>query len=242
MASGRRERDGEALLARLQRLQVRDQDLLGHDRAGAEHLGAAHGHAFRILVHDPHGHLLARLLAPRLGAVALRIDDDVAEVEVVVARIRVVVAERGGVARAVALKDLDPHHLARDRRRQMIGRAAQVARMKLGPGSERLPPGHQLGVAARHLPGAVHAPPGLGLEGHALDVGRSRLEVVKSCGRTAGRSESRMVGDARDQLAVEVDRPVLVECAQVRRAVLDVHRSIIARSRSNRDRPDTERS
>jgi len=34
-----------------------------------------------------------------------------------------------------------------------------------------------------------------------------------------------------DQLAVEIDRPVLVERPQVRRAVLDVHRSIIARFR-----------
>ena len=95
----------------------------------------------------------------------------------------------------------------------MIGRAPQEAAVKLGPGGQRLAPRDQLGVALRHLPGAVHAATGPGLEGHPLDVGRVRLEVIEGGGRAAGGSEGRVIGHPLDQRTVEIDLPVLVERA-----------------------------
>jgi len=41
---------GQRFLAGFQRLHVGDQQFVGHDRAGAEHLGAADGDAGGILV------------------------------------------------------------------------------------------------------------------------------------------------------------------------------------------------
>ena len=59
------EREREVFLARLQGLEIGDQDLIRHDRAGAEHLGAAHRDPARILVDELRDQLVI-LLAPRL--------------------------------------------------------------------------------------------------------------------------------------------------------------------------------
>src|SRR4030088_2418851 len=63
-------------------LQISDQELVGHDRGGAEHLGAAHRDAGAVLIDQPGDEILL-LLAPGLGAVGLRVDDHIAQIQVV---------------------------------------------------------------------------------------------------------------------------------------------------------------
>ncbi len=77
-----RERQGVVLIAGLQRLDAGDEDFIGHDAAGRQHLGAAHRNALCILIHHAGGQERILLLRRALGAVGLRVDDDVGEIAV----------------------------------------------------------------------------------------------------------------------------------------------------------------
>jgi hypothetical protein len=105
------ERQRQILLARPQRLQIGDQQLVAHDCRGTEHLGAAHRDAAAVLIDQPGDEVLL-LLAPRLGPVCLRVDDDVAEVMVVAPGVVEVVEQCLGARLAVAAEHLDTDHLA----------------------------------------------------------------------------------------------------------------------------------
>ena len=89
-------REGVGLVAGLQRLKAGHQQLVGHHAAGRQHLGAVNGDALAILVDDRSDELLVGLLLRRARLISLRIDDDVGQEQVVVARISEIVFQRGG--------------------------------------------------------------------------------------------------------------------------------------------------
>ena len=152
------------------------------------------------------------LLAPVLGPLGLRIDDHVGEEIVVAARLLEVVCQRLGALGAVLAEHLDPHALADERRREMIGRAAHEAVGLRGPGLQRLAALHHLAVVPRHLPGAVDAAiRAVGHERHQLDVLRLRLEIVERRRGFHRIAERRVLGDVGHELAVDIDRSAVLE-------------------------------
>jgi hypothetical protein len=114
----------EIFLARLERLQVGDEYLVGHDRGRAQHLGAADRDAGRILVDDARHEILG-LLAPAFGALGLRVDDHVGQEQVVLRRVIDIGLESLGAFLAVFTENLDAHALSDQRRGQMVGRTAE---------------------------------------------------------------------------------------------------------------------
>src|SRR5262245_52834238 len=74
--------EGQRLLARLEGLQVGYQNLVGHNRTGAQQLGAANRNACGVLIDDASDEIF-RLVTPVLGAFRLRVDDDVGEIIVI---------------------------------------------------------------------------------------------------------------------------------------------------------------
>ena len=165
--------EGERLLAGLERLQIGDEHFVGHDRGGAEHLGAADGDAARILIDDPR-HQILILLAPAFAALGLRIDDHVGEKKIVLRGEIEIVGERLGALGAVLAEHLDAHALADQRGRQVVRRTPEIAAGLRRPGLQRLAPLHHLVVAARHLPGAVD--PAVG----AVRAKRHQLEIFRA--------------------------------------------------------------
>jgi hypothetical protein len=103
----------------LERLQVGDEHVVRHDRAGAEHLGAADGDARLILV-DHARHQVVVLVAPVLGAVGLRVDDHVGQEQIAAAGIVEVAGERLGARLVVAREHVEPDALADQRRGEVI--------------------------------------------------------------------------------------------------------------------------
>ncbi len=152
------EGDGIVLLAARQRLVVRREQLVRHDRRGSEHLGAADGDAGVVLVDHGGDEVTALLLASGLRAVGLRVLDDVADEQVALAGVVVEVAVCGGAGGAVPLEHLDADHHAAERRGEVVGRAAEHAEVLAGPGLERPPPitppiPHPSGAGARRAKG-----------------------------------------------------------------------------------------
>ena len=97
----------QGFLARFQRLQIGDEHLVGHDRAGAEHLGAADGQSGGVLIDDLRDQLF-RLVTPVPGAIGLRIDDHIGQIQVVSRGIVHVVFKRLGARRSMLRKTSMP--------------------------------------------------------------------------------------------------------------------------------------
>ena len=70
--------EGKGLLAGFERLQIGNKHLVGHDRARAQHFGAADRQSRSVLIDDLRNQLL-RLRAPVLGAIGLGVNDDIGE-------------------------------------------------------------------------------------------------------------------------------------------------------------------
>jgi len=228
-ASVHRQGAGErqSLFAFFQRLQVRHEHFIGHDRAGAQHLRATDGDAFAVLVDDGRHQILAAvelvLLAPVFGAVGLRVGDDVGQEQIVVTGVMEVVVQRAGALLTVLAKHLDAHVLTGQCAGHMVGRAAHEAMMLFGPGHQRLAPLHQLFVAARLFPAAIDAPAIADIEGHQFLMIGVGLEVIQRAGGLHRIAKGRMLGDVARQLAVDVDRAPILDGLQMPFAVLDAH-------------------
>src|SRR5207248_1014907 len=214
---------------RPQRLQVRDQQLVAHNRRGAEHLGAAHRDARTVLVDDPGDEVLL-LLAPGLPAIGLRVDDHVAQIEVVPPHVTEIIEQGLGASLAVPAEYLDTDDLAQEAGGDMVRRAAEKSAAEFGPFAHRSAPLDQLLIIARHQPVTVDpcvtvAAGALGREGQALQIFRSRLKIVqrgRGPHRVAQGGVRRDVGDA---LAIDINGPPVAQRAEMVLASLaDVHR------------------
>ena len=200
----------------LHRAERRDQDLVAQHRPGAEHLRPAERDALAVLVAHRDGEVRVAALAPGLRAVALRVDDDVGEVEVAVAREGIVVAHGLRPLPAVVLVDVAPHAEPGDGGRDVVGRAPHEPVVGLRPRDERLAARDEVRVAARQQPHAAHAVAGQRrLERHALDVLRRALEVVESGDGPGGAAVRLVPGDGVDACAVEVDAAPVLHVFQV---------------------------
>ena len=223
----------EVFFTRLQRLQIGDQHLVGHDRGRSEHLGAADGDAGGILVDDARDEVLS-LVAPVLGALGLRVDDHVGEEQVALGGIVDIVFQRLGALRPVLAKHLDAHALTDQRRGDVVRRAAHEAVMHPRPGLQRLAARHHFLIALRHLPGAVDAAVGaFGHEGHQFDIFRSGLKIVERGRRLHRVAERRMRGDILDERAVDVDRASVAQRGNVLCTCL-CNRHVVLRSGGSR--------
>ena len=210
------------LLALLQGLDVRDQHLVRHDARSAEHLGALHRDALVVAIDLARNEEGIGLLARTLGAIGLRVDDDIGEEQIVVAREAVIVVERAGALPVIGLEHGKAHHHACDAARDMIGRAAHEAEMRLGPGLERGAPCAQLRIGRRKLPGATHPHIAVGRGiGHPLGVLRVGLKVVKVRGRGHRVAEGAMRGHVVDPLAAQVNLAAIAQGRQMGSACFD---------------------
>ena len=86
-----------------------DKNLVRHDRTGAQHLGASHSDPFAVFVDDLHHRIVIVQLGHTLGTVDLWVNDDVSEVEIVIARMDIVFPERPGAILVISLEDIEPH-------------------------------------------------------------------------------------------------------------------------------------
>ena len=130
-----RQRRGDRLALELvvDRREVADQDFVGIDRAGGEHLHARHGDAGIVLGDDLQVGIVALLAREQLGALAAaRRRHGEAEIEVVLAREVVVVQQVLAEARAQAVEQ--PAFIAKpgDQPGHLVGRAADEAVGRVG--------------------------------------------------------------------------------------------------------------
>ena len=203
--------EGERLLAGLERLQIGDEHFVGHDRGGAEHLGAADGDAARVFIDDPR-HQILILLAPAFAPFGLRIDDHVGEKKIVLRGEIEIVGERLGALGAVLAEHLDAHALADQRGGQVVRRTPEIAAGLGRPGLQRLAPLHHLLVAARHLPGAIDPAVGaVRAKRHELEIFRLGLVIIERSCRMHGVAKGRVLGDIADKLAVKIDGASVLE-------------------------------
>jgi hypothetical protein len=114
---------------------------------------------WRIAVDDAGGQVGVDLLPRALRAVGLRVDDDVREIDIVVARIADIVGEGTGALTVIGLEHLETHDHARQARGHVIGRAPEKSRVLARPGDQRLAPRHELFEAAGQLPHAMREVP-----------------------------------------------------------------------------------
>ena len=216
-----REGDRVLLLAGLQGLDIGDEHLVGHDRPGAEHLRPAHRDSGGVLVHYAAGEVLLALVAGVPGPVGLRVDDDVGEVEIVVARPREVVEQRLRARLPVRAKEMHAHHLPRHAGRDVVRRSPEPAAGERGPGGDRLAAVDEVPVVARKLPAPVDAPAARRrLEGHELAVLRRRLELVEPAGGRHRVAVGGVDGDVSHASAVEEDLAPVLEAQPMLSTVL----------------------
>ena len=213
----------------LQRLDAGDQDLVGHDCAGRQHLGATHRDPRRIAIDHAGRQVLVLLLARALRAIRLRVDDHIGEVEVVVAGLAIIVRQRAGPRPVIGLEDVEAHVHAGNARGHMVGRPPQEARMQAAPRLERAAPLAQRLVALGQLPDAVGAAAGLRDEAHQLRL--LYREVVQPADRSHGVRKGGMGGDVADLPAVQIDGAAVAQAGDMVGSGLQHWRSTLLRQR-----------
>ncbi len=146
-------------------------------------LGAADGDALGIAVDHAGGQEGIGLFGGVLGAVGLRIDDDIGQIEIVVPRIGVVVGERLGAVLVVSLEHIEAHIHAGDAGGDVVGRAAQEPGMQAVPGLQRAAAHDQVVEGFRQLPDPVGASARRRRERHQVAVLRSGGEIEQLADR-----------------------------------------------------------
>ena len=154
-----------------------DENFVGHDSAGGQHLGPADDQTICLTRNNARRQERISLLGRTLGAVSLRIDDDVSQIEIVVARMAIIVSKSLCTFGIISLEHIEPHEHSRDAGCDMVRRAAHESRMKFGPCLKALTALDQRVVAARQFPYPVGAGSGLSLERHEIAIFRRALEV-----------------------------------------------------------------
>ena len=202
-----RQRRGDRLAPELvgDRREVADQDLVGIDRAGGEHLHARHRDAGGILGDHLQVRVVARLPGKQLGRPhAGRRRHREAEIEVVAARMlpvaREVVAEPG----VQLLQHRRVHRQPGDQPGDLLGRAADesVGRVRARLERPHAPLEVVAGAAAQPLQAVALA---VLLVGEEVALRRIGLEVVELGDRLRALAERRMRGDVVDPLGADVD-------------------------------------
>ncbi len=72
----------------------------------------------------------------------------VGEVEIVVARVAIIVGESARARSVIGLEHLEPHYMPEMTRGDVIGRAAEEAAVELGPGFQRAPALDEIRIAS----------------------------------------------------------------------------------------------
>jgi hypothetical protein len=155
-------REAVLFLAWLERLDRTDEHFIRDWTAGAEHFRTAYRDALMVFVAHAGDEEFVRLLAGALTTIRLRADDDVGEIEVIVAGVFVIVAHGRRARWGVTFEQVQTHVHAGDAGRNVVGRAPEHAARQLGPGFERLSALDQVGLRGWQLPHATDAVAGCG--------------------------------------------------------------------------------
>lgn len=206
-------------ILRFQGTQGSDHQLVRKCRAGAEHLGASDDDAFAVLIDDGDSDAGVGAFGRGFGTVALRIDDNVGDVEIVIAGVFVVVADGIRATAGVGRADVLAHEHGAERRGHMVWGTAHEPVTQFCPGNESLAPLDEFGVAGWELPRAIDASAGAGdFKRHALDIFGSGLEVIERGNRARGVAKGGMGGHAINLHTIDQDAPAIVEAAEVVRS------------------------
>ena len=187
-----------------QGLDGADEQVVRHQRAGAEHLRAPHHHPVVAGAGDGGVEMGLVLLVGPLGPVDLGMDDGVGDVEVLVAGPFVEALDVVGVAVAGLGESVERAREAGEERGHMVGGPSQVPVAELGPGLDGQPAAAQVFHRAGHQPAQIHRAAVIGrLVGHELAVGGIGREVIQPGHAAHGAGEGRMGRDVVDGGAVE---------------------------------------
>jgi hypothetical protein len=200
------------VLALPQRLAGTDIDLVRHDRAGGEQLGAADGYAGGVLVDDARDQVVGPgpLIPERLRPVALDVVDDIGQEQVVASCIVEIILQRPRPLWVVALEHLDGHDLAGEGGSDVVGGTAHEPAGLFRPGNQGVAAFDQFLIAAGQVPAAVDPPPAADVERHALDRVGLCLVFVQPGGGCDSVAVGRMRRHVIDTHSVQIDRaPVL---------------------------------
>ena len=207
---------GVVFVAGLQRMDAAQVDPVRQHAAGRDLLRAGDHDAVVALLDDAGIERRIALLVRRLGAVDLRRHDGVAGVDVVVAHELVERDQVVGELLARGGEQLRRRRVAGEEAGDVIGRPAHQAESRLRPGFREQPPGAQIGVRARDLPGPPHRLTGFRRrKRHALALRRIGRDVIEVCDRPCRLAERRMHGHVLDALAVDENTPAVIERTQV---------------------------
>ncbi len=144
------------------------------------------------------------MVAGALRAVGLGIDDDIAQIKVVIARIAEIIAQGAGPRGVPFVENFATHDHAGKTRGDMIRRAPEKAEMAFGPCFEGAPAGHQLFISLGKLPAAVDPLAAVGRdECQRLDILRRRLKIIQQARRRHRIAEGGVAGDIRDALPLQ---------------------------------------
>ena len=202
-----RQRRGDRLALELvvDRREIADQDFVGIDRAGGEHLHARHGDAGVVLGDDLQVRIVALLAGKQVGALAAaRRRDGEAEIEIVLAREVVILQQILAEARAQAVEQRRIHRQAGDQTGHLIGRAPDEAIGRVGDGLAAAHSPREIVAVAAAQPIEADALAVL-LEREQLALGRIGLEIVEPGDGFRAFAERRMAGDVVDPLRADID-------------------------------------
>src|SRR5262245_1453322 len=144
--------DGILFVARSQRQDHRDKYVIGHHGARTEHLRAADYDAVFTLGSHACIQIGLGLLVRRLGAVDGGMDDDVADVEILVRSLGSEAQKIVGKLLPAPRKEVGGTGEAREKRRDMVRRAAEETIGSICPEFDRVPARDQVVATAWHQP------------------------------------------------------------------------------------------
>lgn len=210
--------DRFALQLLVDRRQIADENLVGIDRAGGEHLHAGDGDARVVLRHHLQVRIVALLAGKQIGALSsARRRHGEAEIEIVAAGVVVILQQVLAAARTQGVEQARVHRKSRNQPRHLIGRAADETIGEIG---DRLAAAH----AAREIVAAPAAQPveadrlTVAVEGEQLAPGRIGLEVVEPRNGSRAFTERRMRGDVVDTLGADIDGAAVAHALELFRA------------------------
>ena len=223
---GHRDADREVTVVVGQRLDARDQQLVGHGGAGGEHLRAPQHQPLRALLDHTGLDVVALPGVRRRGARYLWRDDRVGDVELLGDQLALVGLHVLGEVvptGALAGERLRVGAEAGEERADVVGRATHPPVGVTGPGLHGTPErGEVLGAAGREID-AVGLRPGLGVDRPHIRV-RCGGQVVELGDGVGGGGERGVGGDVVDALAVHVDLAVVAQRGEVALAVAEAGR------------------
>ena len=202
-------------LARRERDDVADPELVGEHRAGRQHLHPVEDHALAVLRRHPQRRRapVGALVEVRLAR-ALRRQDRVGEVEVARARVLVIGGDALRIGAAVAVEYRRPDGQPGDRGRHMVGRAAQEPVREPGDGAVRRGADLEVPAAARFQEIGRDALAAILDPEHVAHV-VGALEVVHRGVHPRGIGEGRVVGDVAHTLLADIDRPPVADACEI---------------------------